>query len=540
MRKFLIAPMVLLLGGTAPPPAPFLLELNARFCGDPVQAADTPIILTGYGTGGFAIRTSSPQAQAFFNNGMQLAHAFAHKAAIAAFQEARRLDPDCAMCAWGEAWSSGPTINYGVSADDMKKLAGITAIAEKLAAGSPENERQMIAALKLRYAGTAAEGNKAFGAAMDALAKAMPGDDELATIAADALMVATDDYDATTLARPVELLETVLKRNPDYTPAIHFYIHATEGAGYPARAEPFADKLRGLAPAASHLVHMPSHTYYWIGRYADAATANVRAVALGHENAARLKLPEPDGVWQLSYHGHNVHFGIGGALMAGDAVSGLALARPMVAMLGRVGKMNPFRQLVFGEAFVAIAHFAPTAEMLAVADPGDANPAAQALWHYARGEALARAGDIKGVQREARAIPRRLKDDPGGAATKLFAVSRLVLKGRVAMLRGKHDKAAKAFAKAAAIEEAKPLAGFSDPPIWWYPVRRDVAAALLAGGDAQGARDAADASLKHRPRDPVALGIRAQAESRLGNIKAAAADRADARRGWRGDRAAIG
>ena len=60
-------------------------------------------ILTGYGSGGFPIHTADPGAQAFFDNGMQLGHAFAHKDSIAAFKEARRLDPSCAMCAWGEA-----------------------------------------------------------------------------------------------------------------------------------------------------------------------------------------------------------------------------------------------------------------------------------------------------------------------------------------------------------------------------------------------------------------------------------------------------
>src|SRR5438128_1570305 len=68
-------------------------------------APKTAQIMVGYGSGGFPVTTGVPQAQAFFNNGMQLAHAFAHTAAIAAFTEAVRLDPACAMCLWGEAWA---------------------------------------------------------------------------------------------------------------------------------------------------------------------------------------------------------------------------------------------------------------------------------------------------------------------------------------------------------------------------------------------------------------------------------------------------
>jgi len=538
MRRLLIAPMVLLWGAAPPVPTPLLPDAS-HWCGDPIEASAHPELLPGYGGGGFKVRTANPQAQAFFDNGMQLAHAFAHKAAIAAFQEARRLDPACALCAWGEAWSSGPTINYGIEEGERKKLAEIAATAERLAQDGPANERALIAALKLRYADPK-RGNKAFAEAMDALARGNPGDDELAVIAADALMIASD-YQPAKMARPVELLETVLKRNPDYTPAIHFYIHATELAGYPERATPYADQLAALAPAASHLVHMPAHTYYWIGRYADAGTTNVRAVEISEENAKRLKLPEPDGHWTLAYYGHNVSFGIAGALMAGDAKSALALARPLVDMARRTPKLDNGRQLLVGKAYVAMARFTPSDEMLALPDPGDANPGTQALWHYARGEALARKGDAEGVLREAKALPSNFKPDPTeGTAPALLKVSRLVLEGRAAMLQNRFHDAAKAFAKAAKIEEDKPLNGYTDPPLWWYPVRRDLAAALLADGNPQQAIAEADSSLKRRPHDAVALATRASAEEALGKTRPAAADRADARRSWRGDGRVVG
>ncbi len=119
MRRLLLAPMALLLGG-APPPTAFLPD-PAHWCGDPIDTGATAMLLPGYGAGGFPIETKSAAAQAYFNNGMQLGHAFAHKASIEAFAEARRLDPQCAMCAWGEAWASGPTINYGIEPEDRKK-----------------------------------------------------------------------------------------------------------------------------------------------------------------------------------------------------------------------------------------------------------------------------------------------------------------------------------------------------------------------------------------------------------------------------------
>jgi tetratricopeptide (TPR) repeat protein len=543
MRQAMIAPMMLLMGATSVPPPPPELP-RAGWCGGDMAGLDVPdpatVLLPGYGQGGFKISTKSPEAQAFFDNGMQLAHAFAHKAAIAAFQEARRLDPDCAMCVWGEAWASGPTINYGVSADDAKKLADIVATAEKLAASGPARERNLIGALKQRYPAAGKGGNAAFAAAMEQMAGLAPGDDEILTITADAHMIATDDANAENMARPVALLETVLKRNPDYAPAIHFYIHATEGAGYPQRAEPYADKLKTIAPAASHLIHMPSHTYYWIGRYADAASANLAAVGIDEQNAARLKLTGPDAVWKLSYHAHNVHFGIAGALMSGDAATGLTLARPLAAAASTTVKMNDFRQAVTGVGYVAVAHFGPASEMLGLAKPAAGNPIATAMWHYARGEALARSGDAQRVLAEARAIPAQATGSFAPYLSTLYAVNRLVLQGRAAMLSKRYDDAARLFTQAAALEEAKPFSTFSDPPLFWYPVRRDVAAALLAKGDAAGALAAADASLKYRPLDPVALEFRAQAQAKLGNAAAARHDRQQALAGWRGQRISLG
>ena len=83
---------------------------------------------------------------------MQLAHAFAHKAAIEAMEEAVRLDPQCAMCLWGQAWASGPTINFGKSEDEVAKLAELADKAAELAkTNGTDRERALIHALQLRY-----------------------------------------------------------------------------------------------------------------------------------------------------------------------------------------------------------------------------------------------------------------------------------------------------------------------------------------------------------------------------------------------------
>ena len=515
-------------------------------CSGDMTAPKKAMILAGYGSGGFPIRTTNPRAQAFFDNGMQLAHAFAHKAAIQAFHEAARLDPNCAMCLWGEAWASGPTINYPIPSEDQVKLEAMALRAQALAVNGSPKERELTAALVLRYqeGGGKGPGDRAFATSMAALAAKYPIDDEIAVIAADAWMIPSAQNNSTAnIGKAVALLEAVLRRNPDYTPAIHFYIHATEMAGYPARAEPYADRLASLAPSAAHLVHMPSHTYYHIGRYQDAVDANVKAVALGIANAKRLGLSEPDGVWDLPYHAHNVQYGVGGALISGDAKDALALSDPLIAaaQISKRKELGVFPQMVAGTGYFAEARYADPHKVLALPEPS--LPYVKAYWHYARGEAAARLGDAALVRKEAGAIPQHVgpekPDDASDGAARMMRIAHLVLDGRAAMLENKPAEALVAFKAAAKMQETKAFLSFSDPPAFWYPVRRDMAAALLAMGKPKDALREAETTLEAVPREPVTLALKAEAEAKLGQATAAKADRNTALALWHGDRAML-
>ena len=483
-----------------------------------------PMILSGYGQGGFPITTTSSKAQSFFDNGMQLAHAFAHQAAIAAFEEARRFDPACAMCIWGEAWASGPTINDTKDSGEIAAMASLARKAADLAAArGTARERDLIKALQLRYRDGGGErpGDLAFAQAMQRLVAVYPADKEIATIAADAWLIAPRFRGPGGMPnsfRAIALLEAVLKQDPNYSPAIHFYIHATEAARQPARAEAYADRLIALAPQASHLVHMPSHTWYWVGRYQDAADANTRAVALGIANAKRMGVSPPDGIWGLPYHEHNVTFGIGAALMAGDGKTALALGRPLIARAELAREASAARQLISAQGYFAISRFADPKEMLSLPQPR--LPFLKGYWHYGRGEALARVGNVQGVLAEAVAIslPHRGSQDDGETKTPadMLTVARLVLLGRAAMLRREWPKAIEHFSKAATLEEKRTLEGSYDPPAWWYPVRRDLAEARLERGDVKIALREADAALALRPRDPVTVKLKARAIAELG------------------------
>jgi len=524
-----------------PVPAP-----PASLCQSRPAAADAPAqaLLPGYGTGGFAVRTTSPQAQAYFTNGMQLAHAFAHEPAIAAFRRAVQLDPACAMCVWGEAWSRGPTINYTIDADKIAELAVLADRAAALAVDGPPKERALVAALQRRYhdGGGDGAGDLAFAEAMDALVRTAPDDDAIAIVAADAWMIpASHHRDRQHLDRAVGLLAAVLARHPADSGAIHFYIHATEMNGVGADALPYVQRLQALAPAASHLVHMPSHTWFWTGHYREAKQANVDAVAIDRANTLAGKAA--DDVFELPYHGHNVHFGTAGALMDGDGAAALALAAPVLERLPKIKEGEAWPQVVLGSAYFAYGRHADDAAIAALPDPGEKLPLARALWRYAHGEAAARRGDTKalrGFAAEVAADARRV-DGLGRFQPKaraLAEVARDVLRGRLAMLEGRAGDAIAFYRRAATLQDDE-LDGIADPPIFWYPVRRSLAAALLSEGRTADAAREAKKVLVRWVGDPLSERILADVDAATGRPAEAQRWLDGTRAHWNGDVAAV-
>lgn len=501
-------------------------------------------LLTGYGTGGFAIKTSSEEAQAYFNNGMQLAHAFAHKAAIAAFRRAEQFDPQCAMCAWGEAWARGPTINYTVSDTVQAELVSLADHAAVLAKDRPPKEQALIAALQKRYhqGGGKGPGDIAFAQAMDALYESNPSDDEIAVITADAWMIpASQESNRDHLDRSVQILEKVLYRSPDNSAAIHFYIHATEMDGVAGEALPYAGKLPQLAPAASHLIHMPSHTYFSVGQYRAAENANLDAVKIDNANALRLQ--PKGGVFGLPYHGHNVQYGEAATLMDGDAKEGLALATAQLQQISAPNASSFLLQFQFVTAYFVFGRFASPQAVASLPSPGKTLPYALAMWHYARGESDARNGDAQGVQQEAGNIAIDHDElanfgDSADQVRSMVDIARLVLQGRVAMIEKRWSDAEADYRKAADIQDAK-LGVFTDPPTWWYPVRRSVAAALLAKGDPTAAEVEINEALLHGPLDPQSLKILAQCQQAMGHPEEAKRQNALAQNNWLGEATAL-
>jgi tetratricopeptide (TPR) repeat protein len=512
------------------------------------------VMLTGVGNGAYPADTANKQAQAWFDEGLNLYHAFNHNEARDAFAKAAALDPGCALCEWGVALGLGGTLNYGVSADEAAEALSHAERAAKLVKPGDARAKGLIDAMVVRYAKSGG-GERPFAKAMDELARRYPADDLVAGVAAEALMIPGRGSDMAAVARAEEILKGMLARRPDDTAAIHYYIHATEFAGHPAEALPYARRLAGLAPGASHLVHMAAHTLMHVGDYEEVALVDAQALKVDADVEAKLHYAGP--LSAQMYYLHNYSFGLAGALMAGDAPLALKYADhaevafpasfdkgAIATPAGISNNQTPADRRITAQArgLVALGRDAPARALTLADSPGD-KLILRVYRHYARGEAYAARNDAAGVRREAEAVgglQAEAQKAGESGTTDIAAIAADVLTGRAALLAQEPDKAAEAFARAVARQErAFPVNRAFDPPPWWYPVRRSLAYADLAAGKAADAAREARASLKDWPDDALALRVLAQAEAKLGDAPAARDHLAQARKAWHGDLAKV-
>jgi hypothetical protein len=190
---------------------------------------------------------------------------------------------------------------------------------------------------------------------------------------------------------------------------------------------------------------------------------------------------------------------------------------------------------LFARVMSAYGRYAPE-RALQMSEPKATDKLGVVMWRYARGEALAGRGDGDAVMAESRQIGQVLaaRDDKFNEFNRTQGkIAQQVLEGRADMLQGHADAAAKVFAAAAKAQDAAKWG--MDPPPWWYPVRRSLAAADLKAGKTGDALKEADASLKAWPNDGLALKVRALAEQKLGQTAESEADEAAARKAWHGD-----
>ncbi|MDB5839632.1 MAG: hypothetical protein JWQ23_1584 [Herminiimonas sp.] len=516
-------------------------------------APGEPPLYDNLGTLAYPITTSKPQAQKYFNQGLRLAYGFNHDEAAQAFRMAQKIDPKCAMCYWGEALVLGPNINMPMDPDANPPAVAASDRAVAMMKRATPREQALISALAARYSDApGAERSALDSAYADAMAKVAaryPNDQDIGVLYAEALMnLSPWDYwengGATPKGRTAELvatLERVLKANPDHPGAIHYYIHTVEASTDPRRAEPYAERLGKLMPGAGHVVHMPSHIYYRVGRYKDSLAVNKQAVAADEMYIAERK---PTGVYPLAYYPHNVHFVLVSAQMAGDGATVIGAADKLSSLVtDQTAREFPIAQPVRVAPYFAHVQFSDPDTILAIPAPASDLPYVKGLWHYARGVAFAKKGDTASARNEGTEIG-RLRDsgdfstlnEANVPAQEVLQIAGDVVAARIAQANGNLAEAERNFRKA--VEMQDQLA-YMEPSYWYYPIRQSLGAVLLQKGDPAGAEQAFRASLAKVPNNGWALyGLREVYKNR-GDAGRAAATGELLNKAWAGNQAQL-
>ena len=462
----------------------------------------------------YAITTGMPLAQRYFDQGLRLYYAFNHAEAIRAFAEASRLDPDCAMCRWGQALAHGPNINAPMEREAA--LAAYDAIQQAVLREAKANpkERALIRALAVRYAADPPKDRSALDAgyarALREVANQHPQDYEVATLYAEALMDLSPWNYWTADRKPrgktteiLKQLERVLAAKPDHPGANHLYIHAVE-AVQPERAVSAAERLAKLMPGAGHIVHMPGHIYIRVGRYLDAIKANEHAV---HADEVYIADHRPkSGIYTLGYYPHNYDFLSFAASMIGRSRQAMEAAEKMRDLappdLLRESGMT-FLQHHDTRYLQMQVRFARWQAILDASSPADDLLHARAMWQYARGRALAASGRIKEAEDALHQV-RATAENPDVASLRLefnqagaiLRIATEVLAGHVAEAKGDATASITHLREAARLEDALT---YGEPPEWSVPVRQELGMVLLRADRATEAEQVFRQDLKRFP-----------------------------------------
>ncbi|MEO6725396.1 MAG: hypothetical protein ABIU20_01540 [Blastocatellia bacterium] len=479
------------------------------------------------------VSTKNAEAQKFFDQGLALIYGFNHEEARRSFEQAARLDPSLAMAYWGIALAVGPNYNEA-EIDPSRLLAADRALekAKELAANASENERMNIEALGRRFQLKTDLKKCAmdYKDAMAALHKRYPDDVDAAVLYADSLMNLTPWQLWTKEGKPAEFtaeivatLEGAIRRQPDHIGANHLYIHAVEASRAPDRALPSANKLGSLAPAAGHLVHMPSHIYIRTGDYAAAAKANEDAAKVDLDYIKRTGV---QGMYPMMYYSHNLHFLVESYNRTGNYQAAVGAAKRLADNVSPHVKEMPMLEGFLPSVMFVRLRFNRWEQILNMPEPAKEMRLTNALWHYARGVALAGKSQSAEAQKEREMFAIAVKGVPGetpfglNTASGVLKIAEHSLDARIAAAKGDRKSAVEHWRKAVAAHDSL---NYDEPPGWYYPTRESLGAALLISGNASEAEKVFRKDLEDNPyngRSLFGLGecLKKQGQARAAEI----------------------
>jgi tetratricopeptide (TPR) repeat protein len=465
------------------------------------------------GTHSRPVTTSSPEAQTWFDRGLMWTYAFNHEEAVACFEAAAEADPDCAMAYWGIAYALGPNYNKpwdSFDGEDLTRTVDRTHTtveqAHAKAAEATPVERALIAALRKRYPQAEAVEhcsvwNEPYADEMRQVYRLAPDDLDVATLYADALMNLTPwrlwDLKSAEPAAGSRTLEAkaVLDRAVATDPGavhpgvLHMYIHLMEMSPTPEVALPIADRLRGTAPDAGHLHHMPTHLDVLCGDYRRVVSDNGRAITADEKF---LQRSGPLNFYTL-YRCHDFHFKIYGAMFLGQSAVALQTAKQLEESIPEeLLRVQSPPMADWLEGFLAmrvhvLVRFGRWNDILSLPLPDDQvlYCVSTAMLHYARGVALAATGEVARAEAEREvfrtacervATSRMLFNN---TCTDILQVASAMLDGELEYRKGNYDEAFKALERSIELDDGLP---YDEPWGWMQPTRHAYGALLLEQG----------------------------------------------------------
>jgi tetratricopeptide (TPR) repeat protein len=525
----------------------------------PPEQLPVPVRMGGIGNSHITIK-ATPEAQAWFDQGLNLLHDFWEYESQKAFEQSIRVDPQCPMCWWGLAQAEG--LHHSPSWPYAK-----TALAEaaRLKSHARGSEKLYIAAAQAESA--AKDDDHAQATAIyRKLVKKYPRDPQARIFLAESLC---DGYDNSGEPKAgqkecISILEGVLRDHPNDSAANHYWIHAIEPGNHPERALQSAALLASLAPASGHMVHMPGHIYYRVGNYPEAErwfTASMNT----DEKYMREQHVSPDNDWNYV---HNMMYAIANLMEQGRLADANALSDHLAAARGklsdslyiwsardqvsRVSRRLPVALRV-GDWDVVLTMAGQTA--LAGDNTANLRALADELTDYATGMKALETGDLATAQAASDRMDARLwrfeqrqkeetaaKDKKDNQDVKIaeppkvpvmpdalsapllksLSIQSLELRAGILAGQGKLDDAKKMYGEA--VMEEKKL-GYHEPPMYIRPVGETEAAALMKAKDNAGALAAYEVALKERPGSGFGL-------YGIARVKELSGDAAGARAGY--------
>ena len=409
-----------------------------------------PISLYADALGQFSrpISSSVPEAQSFFNQGFQLMYAFAKVEATRSFREAQKYDPNCAICYWGEAWTWGSYLNGAMRIDEAPHAYSAMQNALKRLNHASPKEQAFIKAMAVRYVEDfdpekRLVQDEAYAEEMKKLAELYPNDLDAATLYAEALFIMEPrrgyrDIEDPDVQRIHAILEDILATDIKHPGACHLYIHATESTVEPGKAEPCAEYLGNAIPGASHINHMPSHTWNEIGRWGDSVRANLQAWHSDQKAAT--------GQGVAIYPSHNLHMLLFSASNDGQGAIAIRAGKDYTKITGD-SLYETLTMLRFGRFD----------EILGVPAPAKGD-FTLGVWDFARGYAHLRGGESDFAQLYLERV--RARAESSEARFRWHSVSDLlnivagILEGEIYRQNRDFSEAIDAFERAVELEDA--------------------------------------------------------------------------------------